>query len=88
MFDTNGLSRQASRMTSRSFWRFRSLRARGRAAPPRPHVLVGLERRVDRNEIVVAADLDAVAGKIDHGPVRLFRFPLERTQRRDHAVAR
>ena len=70
----NGLSRQASRMTSRSCLAgstANSTRSSGNALVE--NVGVGLERRVDRDQIVGAVQLDAVAGIIDHRHVGIAR---------------
>ena len=53
----------------------------------RGNVAIGLELRIDRNQIVRSADLDAVPGIIDDGPIGGVRLPRERFQRGNHAFA-
>ena len=68
-----------------------------RAADRRDHLLqrhrlrfgivVGGELGVGRNQIIDAADLHAVAGIIDHGPIRLLGLAAEMAQRGEELVA-
>ena len=51
------------------------------------NVAIGLELRIDRNQIVRSADLDAVPGIIDDGQIGGVRLPRERFQRGNRAFA-
>ena len=74
----NGLSRQASRMTSRSCLAGSS-DTRTRSSDKRLVVNVGIafQLRIDRDQVIGAVDLDAVAGVIDHGDIGVARAVFE-----------
>src|ERR1700728_4167182 len=79
MVGANGLSRQASSMTSRRLRPPPTAAITCSSATHRDHllqhgrlgfgVLVGGELRIDRHQVIDAADLEAVAGIIHHRPI-------------------
>ena len=74
MVRENGLSRQASRITSRSFFAGSIARSGcGRAKPPGPRSRYRAQLASTRQQIVGAVDLDAVTGIINHRDIGIAR---------------
>ena len=78
----NGLSRQASRMTSRSCLAGSTVNSTRSSGKVSSRTSVSrLERRVDRDQIIGAVQFNAMAGIIDHRHVGITRPVAELAQR-------